>query len=196
MSSPRDKIMHDFAKWTAARSTRNFAREMIYRALDDVDFSFPLQMSLGPITHTQFNLWHRDEAKELDRLYPDIVMGWIVKIINIYLKTRCYIGNDGREGIREVIHPPMDRFLIKGLKEVDRSYNGFDYLGVPSNMKLLKKASEKKDDVITRLSSFKSISSIRRYDQYQTIILACEAIAVASDCSLFEVEQFWSATDY
>ena len=191
----RDKIVHDFAKWTAARATRGISNERAYSVLDATDFGPVLREGSGPITRTQFNCWHRIEIEKLDYLHSNIELGWIAKLVNIYLKTRCYVGQDGRVGIGEVIHPPIDNFLIKGLKRIARSSTTWDYhivdgSGRPSR-ESLRRANEKRNTAREGLDSFTAIKNITTYDQYQKIIRACEAIANLEKCSLLEVEQFW-----
>ena len=43
-------------------------------------------------------------------------VGWAAKMINVYLKTTCYLSGFGREGLECVIHPPIDNILMKNLK--------------------------------------------------------------------------------
>jgi len=46
---------------------------------------------------------------------PGVNLGWATKIINVYLKTRVYIGAQGRHHFKEMIHPPIDAGLWLGL---------------------------------------------------------------------------------
>jgi hypothetical protein len=42
-------------------------------------------------------------------------IGWAVKLINVYLKTLVYLAREGRSGLIESIHPPIDNELWKGI---------------------------------------------------------------------------------
>jgi hypothetical protein len=57
---------------------------------------------------------HSAVSTSLER-EPRLTVGWATKIINVYLKTRVYIGAQGRHHLKEMIHPPIDAGLWLGL---------------------------------------------------------------------------------
>ena len=131
---PRCRILVEYAKWTALSAVRAGApirdRETVYRLLDGVAFSKVLDSSLGPIRCRGFNEWHTGQTEDLcERAKPDLPpkwveaqgqqfpVGWGAKLINVFLKTAVYAGGLGREGLRDVLHPPLDNGLRKGLIE-------------------------------------------------------------------------------
>ena len=105
---------------------------------------------------------------------PAMVVGWAAKLINVYLKTASYVGDLGRPGLREVLHPPIDRGLWDGLKRWIKRYDG------PLDRELLK-----------RSHLVRRIKEITEYETYATIIQGCREVAEKVPCRLIEVEQFW-----
>ena len=199
----RDKIMHEFAKWTAFKSKRGTdapgKEPEIFPALDSVDWCTVLQESRGPITSAEFNCWHKSEAESLAKRVietvskrlpqPQFSIGWAAKLINVYLKTRCYVGNDGREGIRDVMHPPIDNILVKQLKKEAVCLLHTETIERPPEI------ASKLYIVLEPLGNFGTIRNIETYEQYHKIIQACGVIAYFKKFPLFELERFWSATD-
>ena len=99
-------------------------RETVYRLLDGVAFSKVLDSSLGPIRCRDFNEWHTGQTEDLcerakpalppkwvEAQGPQFPVGWGAKMINVFLKTAVYAGGLGREGLRDVLHPPLDNGL-------------------------------------------------------------------------------------
>jgi hypothetical protein len=119
--SIRREIILEYSKWCAFSALRSGApvkkRDVIYPKIDEVSFGLVLDKNM-PITEQEFSIWHRNESKTLARkLGNKHWIGWSSKIINIYLKTACYIGGLGRKGLVEVIHPPLDGILAKALEK-------------------------------------------------------------------------------
>ena len=183
----RCQILVEYAKWTALSAVKQGpirAKEPVYRLLDEVAFSKMLNPSLGPISCNEFNEWHRCQTNDLcaqakpylpskwvethpGREFP---VGWGTKLINVFLKTTAYVGDLGREGLRDALHPPLDNRLR------DRLVKCFPEI---------------------RDVNFRSITAIATYEEYQRIIEGCRAAAEelakrGGACSLFEVEQLWS----
>lgn len=182
----RGWILVEYAKWTALSAIRQGpirAGESVYQLLDGVAFSKVLNRSLGPISCKEFDEWHRCETNALCARAKDCLpaqwakelsVGWGAKLINVFLKTTAYVGNLGREGLREALHPPLDNRLKDRLVE------------------RFQECSKIRDVV-----KFNSIQAIATYEQYQGIINGCreaaEELAKSGGvCSLFEVEQLWS----
>ena len=182
---PRCQILVEYAKWTALSAVRSGspikAREPVYRLLDGVTFPKVLMPSLGPISCERFNEWHRCQTEDLcARAKADLPpkwveahglafpVGWGAKLINVFLKTTAYVGELGREGLRDVLHPPLDAGLQRGLRQ---------------------RFTERAD--IVQNVTFGAIKDITDYETYRTVISGCRAAAKELGCSLFEVEQLW-----
>jgi hypothetical protein len=67
-----------------------------------------LDTTLGPINRSTFDARHARAVREMIEREPRLNVGWATKIINVYLKTRAYIGAQGRHHLKEMIHPPID----------------------------------------------------------------------------------------
>jgi hypothetical protein len=172
MTEFRHQIVLDFAKWTALCALRSGApiksRAHVYQLLDKVAFSAVLRP--GPtIAGAEFDAWHEAETKALcgrDRRVP---IGWGAKLINVYLKTAAYLGDLGRLGLRDGLHPPIDVGLWAGLV--------LKFRGRP--------------EILAEACCVRRIKDIKAYSTYRRIISGCKAAADAVGCSLIEVEQLW-----
>ncbi len=169
----REALVTDFARWVASCAVRSNApvrsRSAIYNALDAVDFAPLFKPESGRIESAEFGDWHKAAIARMQGVEPRLNVGWAAKILNEYLKTKCYVGGYGREGLPEVIHPPIDNGLIVGLK------SRFMDNPIPA----------------PQLSSLERMSSLDTYDKYEALIHVCGQIAEITDCSLLESEQFW-----
>ena len=178
VSNPRCQILVEYAKWTARAAVAAGApirdRETVYRLLDGVAFGEVL--SGAEVSAERFDAWHQRATEELCRRankhlrdagrengFP---VGWSAKLINVFLKTAVYAGGLGREGLRVVLHPPLDNGLKKGL------------------VKHFKACSACRAEV-----DFGAISAIKDYDRYRRVIAGCRRAACCLGCSLIEVEQ-------
>jgi hypothetical protein len=92
-------------------------------------------------------------------------VGWGTKIINVYLKTRVYIGAQGRHHLKEMIHPPIDAGLWLGLA----------------------RRFPDRPDILERTNCVNRIKDIVDYECYRRIIDGCRA--PGAGCELIEVEQ-------
>lgn len=123
MSMPdvRPRIIAQYAEWTALSALRSGApiksRRDVYTALRQVDFASLFDTALRPISAAEFNGWHASAVASLLASEPRLVVGWAAKIVNVYLKTRCYVGAQGRHQLSDVIHPPIDAGLWLGLEQ-------------------------------------------------------------------------------
>jgi len=178
MPDVRSQIIDQFAAWTALSALRSGApiksRRDVYTALRGADFAPLLDPNLGPITSAEFDAWHRHAVDTLCENEKRLNVGWASKIINVYLKTRCYVGAQGRPSLDDVIHPPIDAGLWNGLARRfgDRA------------------------DIVGRSNCVRRIKDIDDHDCYQRIIDGCRAAASELGCRLIEVEQLWTGTEF
>lgn len=173
--SPRDGIVLDFAKWTALSALRSGApiksRAHVYRLLDAVAFGDVLQP--GPsVTGPQFDAWHEAETMTLCGHDHRVQVGWSAKLINVYLKTAAYVGDLGRPGLRDSLHPPIDAGLWTGLADRFREQR----------------------EIVDAACCVRRIKDITDYSTYLRIIAGCRAAARELGCSLIEVEQLWTGS--
>jgi hypothetical protein len=171
MSDVRKAIIATYAEWTAMSALRSGApiksRRDVYTALREVDFAVLFADALGPINRTTFDAWHADAIKAMIEREPRLTVGWATKIINVYLKTRVYIGAQGRHHLREMIHPGL-------------------WLG-------LERRFLNRPDILERTHCVRRIKDIV---DYECIIDGCRAVATVLKCELIEVEQLWAGTEF
>ena len=172
---PRCQILVEYAKWTARAAVAAGApikdRETVYQLLDGV--AFGEMLSGAEVSAERFDCWHQHETEELcseaDKCRSDVApfpIGWSAKLINVFLKTAVYAGGLGREGLCDVLHPPLDSGLRIGL--IKHFHGRVDM--------------RKKVD-------FGKIKHIVDYAGYRTVIEGCRVAADELGCSLIEVEQ-------
>ena len=173
VEDPRWTIADNFARWTVHSALRNPGspikdRETIYAALEGVGFGVLFDEGRGPIGEGSFTDWHTGAIGILHDFNQRLSVGWAAKMVAIYLKTTCYLAGYGREGLDQVIHPPLDNRLMSNLKRAFRDH----------------------PEIAGGLRHFRSIGAMDD-DDYLAIIVACRLIADELGCSLFEVEQFF-----
>lgn len=79
------------------------------------------------------------------------------------------MGDIGRPGLRDVLHPPVDSGLWKGIE----------------------KRFMRRPDILDAALHVQKIKDITTYPIYHTIIRGCRAAAEELECDLIEVEQLW-----
>lgn len=172
----RANMIQTYAGWTALSALRSGApikdRAAIYPLLKAVPFRDVLGSDHPAITALEFDAWHAASTKLLCEREPRLTAGWATKLLNVYLKTAAYVGDLGRPGLRDQLHPPIDTGLWTGL--------GQRFPGSP----ILEKTH-----VVTR------IKNIHDYPTYLTIITGCREAALQLDCRLIEVDQLWKGAD-
>jgi hypothetical protein len=99
-----------------------------------------------------------------------------VKILNVYLKTAAYVGDLGRPGLRELLHPPIDAGLWDGMKK---------WIGQSDLSETERKELKKSTHRVRR------IKDIATYSTYESILGGCRVIASKIRCMLVEVEHLW-----
>ena len=174
----RKVIIATYAEWTAMSALRSGApiksRRDVYTALRGVDLAVLFADELGPINRTTFDAWHANAVEAMIDREPRLTVGWATKIINVYLKTRVYIGSQGRHHLKEMIHPPIDAGLWLGLK----------------------REFPTRADILELTHCVERIKDIVDYDCYRRIIDGCRLAAKALQCELIEVEQLWAGTEF
>lgn len=109
MTDIRARIIATYAEWTALSALRSGApiksRADVYSVLRACDFGLLFDKKLGPIAASEFNHWHRNATQDVLARERRLTVGWATKIINVYLKTRAYIGAQGRHHLAEALHP-------------------------------------------------------------------------------------------
>jgi hypothetical protein len=174
----RSAIIATYAEWTALSALRAGApiksRRDVYPVLRSVDFDVLFDQALGPINRSTFDAWHEDTVNKMIAREPRLTVGWATKIINVYLKTRCYIGAQGRHHLKEMIHPPIDAGLWLGLR----------------------RRFPNRRDILERSNCVTRIKDIVDYGCYRRIIDGCRAAAKELGCELIEVEQLWAGTEF
>ncbi len=175
MTPEREAILKSYSEWTAFSSLRSMApiksREAIYPLIWGIGFADVLDTSKGKINKDEFEKWHKQTLESLVSATPKLKaqFGWSAKIVNVYLKTYCYVGEGGREGIRALLHPPVDQGLWSG---VARRFKGDE--------------SVLKDSHVVE-----EIKNISTHELYLKVIKGMRAASAKLACSLIEVEQLW-----
>ena len=178
------QIADSFGHWTAQSAMRGWNQDNVDRALSQLDFGPLFDTELDRIEKEYFERWHDKAIQDIQGLElvdrggnPKGTMpfGWAAKMIAVYLKTACYLAGFGRENLDNLIHPPIDRNLVRNLKE--------EFKELPR--------------LVDGLPSFRAgdggISGLTE-DGYFACIESCRRIADDQHCKLVEVEQFWTPT--
>ncbi len=176
MPNVQERIIRQYAEWTVLSALRSGSRiksrDDVYGALRTVDFEPLFDKALGSISAGEFNAWHERSVARLRRHEQRLTVGWAAKMLNVYLKTSCYIGALGRHHLSEAIHPPIDSGLWRGLR----------------------RAFPDRPDILGETHCVKSIKDIQDYPCYLRIVAGCRLAARALDCKLIEIEQLWEGT--
>jgi hypothetical protein len=124
-----------------------------------------------PLSEEEFNRWHEQTLNWI-RSNDRLPTGWAAKIVNVYLKSMCYLSGIGRQGLVNHIHPPIDSGLWKGLEKRYKSNS----------------------DIWSKVYSKTKIKDIKTYSDYSIIINGMKEIAYIENCLLIDIEQFWEGT--
>lgn len=174
----REYIVRQYAAWTALSALRSGSpvksRADIYPALRTVDWAPLFDDARGPIGSAEFATWHREATERLEGHFNRrLPIGWVVKLINVYLKTAVYIGGLGRQGLGALIHPPLDGGLWLGLA------NRF---GADSS-------------ICRQTHAVNQIKAITSYAIYEGLVAGCREAAASTGRDLIEVEEWWAGGD-
>ena len=175
MGDRRSKIIYHFAKWVAMSSARQGPKvrgQNLYPYIQKINFDKLLQAK--NISPEAFAEWHRNQTESLAKK-PEVPIGWAAKLINMMTKTRVYIAREGASSLLDLIHPPVDTKLIKGIRK--------------------KYPPERNPNLKALYDYTKTISGIDTYEKYCKIIAGLRQVAEIEECSLFEVESLWDPAD-
>ena len=111
---------HNFAIWTASRAVqRGFEKAKTENIRNAINSTELLKNFSKNSISEGFDNFHRKCAKELiinlKANYIEATYGQAAKIIAIYLKTTVILCNKGEGELCDVIHPPIDRILLKNI---------------------------------------------------------------------------------
>jgi hypothetical protein len=126
-----DEHIHRYACWTAARaaSTSRFSNAEVYQFISDCGLKEAVQalQLKDEMNHSIYKTWFVEQAncllkkmqkyrnskdKERKKLF-----GVAAKLVSIYVKTVEVLPSDGISKISQVAFPPIDRYLLSGLKK-------------------------------------------------------------------------------
>lgn len=174
---PRKVVVNAFAEWAAFSATRSGApiksRADVYPLIRRPNYQ---SLFVGPaISMDEFAKWHKESTEEIQK-NSVLPIGWAAKLINVYLKTRVYVGKEGRVNLYNYIHPPIDNGLWDGIVQ----YCNENGLG----------------EIKSQITSVRKIKDIDTYEKYIMIINGCRQLASHMQCELLEVEQLWQGTSF
>ncbi len=174
---PRETIVDAFAKWTALSATRSGcpikSRKDVYPLIELPNYN---RLFRGKhISQKDFDKWHKKNTLKIHEKSKKLPVGWAAKLINVYLKTMVYLAGEGRPGLIQCIHPPIDNGLWAGIKKEYKNDN-------------------KDDEIKKQLHVFTGINKIKTYADYVKIIDLCRTIAKNRKCKLIEVEELWQVS--
>jgi hypothetical protein len=123
MSYDLDEHRHRFAVWTAARAAqRGFVSVDVLRdALEATEIArFVLEPASLDVTQAVFDSHHREWCLSIvrrlrSRGVKTATFGRAAKLVAVYLKTMIVIGPNAGCRLSLVIHPPIDRYLLRNL---------------------------------------------------------------------------------
>lgn len=174
----REKIVRTFAEWAAFSATRSGCpikkTEQVYKLIKAPNYEEIFDEKNFIYLPEFFDEWHRENAKkivkEANEMRPDVEFpfGWAAKLIDVYLKTRVYIGGEGHPDLVKCIHPPIDNQRLEGIKE--KYGANYVIMGGKNRVKAIKDINEK---------------------DYEEIIKYCRGVAKAEKCYLIEADKLW-----
>ena len=163
-----------FARWAGRKGTGtevDMTLSAFKTVLNSLEFGALFDRERGPIDHEEFLGWHELAVGTLQKRIPLLSYGWAAKMIAVYLKVTCYTAGFGRDGLHCVIHPPLDGILRTALSKRHWKTEGLqEALRAAARPPIICIDA----DVYTRII-------------HHFVYAACER-----NCTLFELEQFWS----
>jgi hypothetical protein len=123
--------VHRYACWTAARaaSISRFSNNEISQFILENDLRNDLdKIRKEEITSDEYKKWFVEATESIytsmkhyvdtrdEKLFRNISFGIAAKVVSIYVKTSEIIPSGGLSPISKVAIPPVDSYLLKGLK--------------------------------------------------------------------------------
>lgn len=118
--------------WTSARAVqRGFCKTiMINDCIEHVNLKFIRQKMIK--SEYEYDNYHRNKANLIIDFFNKnnkvCSYGRAAKIIAIYLKTFIVISENGNSLLASIIHPPIDRTLLKAMdKKTELTFNNISW---------------------------------------------------------------------
>ena len=97
---PKHLIAHRFSQWAALSALKSGSplksAKDIY-PLVDLKYLAVLLKTENEISSDEFNIWHKAASKRIMKsICNDFPCGWATKILNVYLRSMCYLSGMGR----------------------------------------------------------------------------------------------------
>ena len=115
----REGILYNFAIWTVVSAARSGcplkSKEEILSTFNF--FEIFIKCKKGWQSRNEFDIWHKKTLLKIQKCNGQLNVGWIAKLLNVFLKTLIYVGGVGDEINKNYIHPPIDRILLNEIKK-------------------------------------------------------------------------------
>jgi len=123
------EYLHNYAVWTAARAAqRGFTTTKNINAAINKTYLKKLVTNYHISTPQEFDSFHKENCytiidylnaklKNTPKITKKITYGRIAKIVNVYLKTAIVIKDEGKSKLAKIVHPPIDRILLKAIPD-------------------------------------------------------------------------------
>ena len=154
-----DEHIHRYACWTAARaaSISRFSNKEICQFIEEIDLRNELEkLRKQQITLEVYREWFNHQVENIFTIMENYISGKEegffrnksfgigAKVISIYVKTADVIPNRGLSAISKVAFPPVDSYLLKGLKIKVKAWSGLDKEGFMNLINDLEKVNDNK----------------------------------------------------
>ncbi|MGN6194705.1 MAG: hypothetical protein ACTHOB_07180 [Ginsengibacter sp.] len=152
-----DEHIHRYACWTAARaaSISRFSNNEIGQFIFENNLQKELDnIKKGVITSDEYKRWFVMQTKGIlesmkkyngktdQKLFRNISFGIAAKVVSIYVKTAEIIPSRGLSRISNIAIPPIDSYLLKGLKIKTKAWST---LNKEEYMKLVNEIEERNE---------------------------------------------------
>lgn len=150
-----EEHIHRYACWTAARaaSISRFSNKEICQFIEEIGLRNELELlRKQEITSEVYREWFISQVKNVlkcmdkyiagkrEGFFRNRSFGIGAKVISIYVKTAEIIPTKGLSSISIVAYPPVDSFLLKGLKIKGKAWSGLDkdgFMNLIDDLKIL-----------------------------------------------------------
>ena len=133
--------VHKYACWTAARaaSISRFSNNEIIQFISETGLRNELnKINKEAITREKYKEWFVRQTEAIEEsmnkyvgsrdksVFRNVSFGIAAKVISIYIKTSEVIPSGGLSAISKVAIPPIDSFLLKGLKIKGKAWSSLN----------------------------------------------------------------------